>query len=319
MDQEKEIVLFIGDIYKEDDDDKIIYCDPCTISLLRDGVRVYGDITLPFKLYRKFASKILLLVYIHNNRKLYTVKDLEYLLKIIEFEYTSSNRDTAAKQYHIKTILGEDHNEFIEFINSLIVGLINIYNESEDSVIEYGLSYLPNWYDDLRFTDGLNIIHSTIMRVICSIIMTDIDLYDKYVNNMLPMSSIHKLHLDPVFITKYTGLFGDDVLISDESNIFNTLIVHHAFVNLCTIMNDIVYDILFDKTIAKIVDKVPVLKQEFDDYKYINSISDTVGFIANKLLNLNDSEKVMFNLTGELMNYMNVISEKDKNNKVLFN
>ena len=104
MDQEKEIVLFIGDIYKEDDDDKIIYCDPCTISLLRDGVRVYGDITLPFKLYRKFASKILLLVYIHNNRKLYTAKDLEYLLKLLEFEYTSSNRDTAAKQYHIKTM-----------------------------------------------------------------------------------------------------------------------------------------------------------------------------------------------------------------------
>jgi len=279
------------------------------IALQKGNIKVFGNLILPAMIYRTSLSQLLLLVYIHNNSNKFNYDQISELLPIINFKYNEKTKHV--KDNHIKIILSKDNNKFINFINDLLVNILNAYIYLDDDQLEI---YMNNFnyreLDDLRFEDGINIIHSIYMRAIIALILSkkDIDKYIEYEHYMLPMSKIHKLYEDNDVLTRAKELaagIDDDPLNTNESCLFNELLVQHVFINMGIIFEGLIRSIVLKE--KEMIKASKFIKDAFSDYDKNSSPSDRLQYAISKLINLCNSEKCIYVLNGKTSRFLNSI------------
>ena len=102
-----------------------LLCGNVIVSIIQGTERVNGSATMPLIIFRSAMSQLLLLVCIHNNLHLFTQKDIGDTLVKLKFNYNEENAEY--KKEHIDCILDPTHNSFIDFINELLIRILNAY------------------------------------------------------------------------------------------------------------------------------------------------------------------------------------------------
>ena len=308
-------ILHVPDalIYKLPDDDYIM-CGSVMVSVYKNGFRIYGNSMLPALIYRTSLAQLILLVCIHNNQNKFNRDMISKILDVLHFKYKDTDLDI--KENHIDAILDNTHNKFIQFINELIVHVLEAYQSMDQEHLEEYMEQYSTDLDDLRFEEGITLTHSMIMRAIISSILDakDMNTYLEYEKYMLPMSEIQKLYNEPEAIERVKKIFGDEnALSSDESCAFNQILVHHVFIDLAIILEGLIRDIVLGFN-NKMINVPPIFRDLFSEYDLNWEPMERIHYTINKLLNLDDSEKCICVINGKLSKFLNNLFKQPSGN-----
>ena len=283
-----------------------LLCGNVIVSTIQGTERVNGSATMPLIVFRSAMSQLLLLVCMHNNLHLFTQEDIGDTLVKLNFNYNEENAEF--KKEHIDCILDPTHKLFIDFINELLVRILNAYLDMPtEDLINYMDAYLSSDMSDLRTKDGITLIHSILLRTIMAMVYTDDmkDEYDNYSAVMLPMSKIHRLYEEEYAVQRAKEILdADNVMTSDENCIFNKMLVYHTAICVIAIFDDIIAKINsspllgFPSKVKKLVS---------DGYNADADNIERYMFAADKLLNLDYKNKVLYDINMEVKQFSDKI------------